>query len=112
MFSPAKPACLLALALLLPGCGGRVSRPVATTNPYDDQLSCTHLQAEKAVNAARARDLAGEQHNDAGNDVGFLLISPLFLNLSGSEQTELRAFAARDQVLDRLIAAKCAGVVK
>ncbi len=109
MFVAAKPNRLLALAMLtlLAGCGGRVSRPVAATNAYDDQLSCTHLHAEKDVNAARARDLAGEQRNDLGNDVGLLLISPLFLNLSGSEQRELRAFAARDQVLDGLIARKC-----
>ena len=91
----------------LGGCGGRVSRPVAATNTYDDQLSCTHLLAEKDVNAARARDLAGEQHNDVGNNIGFLVFSPLFLNLSGSEQVELRAYAAREKVLDQMIARKC-----
>ena len=92
---------------MLASCGGRISRPVAATEPYDQRLDCDHLVAEKAVNAARARDLPGEQRNDVNNDVGFLLLSPLFLNLSGSEQTELEAFAAREKTLNALIAQRC-----
>jgi hypothetical protein len=101
----------LASAFGVAACGGRVSRPVAETNPYDSQLSCAHLEAEKDVNVMRAHDLIGEQHNDINNDVGFLVFSPLFINLSGTEQTEMKAFAAREKVLGKLIAQKCvAGV--
>jgi hypothetical protein len=92
---------------MLAGCGGRVSRPIAANEPYDSQLDCAHLTAEKAVNAARARDLAGEQTDDANNNLGQLLLNPLFLNLSGSEQTEIEAFAAREKVLDQLMLQKC-----
>jgi hypothetical protein len=98
---------IIAANIFIAGCGGRVARPVAITTPYDSQLDCDHLAAEKTVNAARARDLAGEQNNDVKNDIGFLLFSPLFVNLSGTEQTELRAYAARETVLNKIMAGRC-----
>jgi hypothetical protein len=107
MRNDASVAAMLVTCFLLSGCGGRVSRPVAAHEPYDDQLDCAHLTAEKSVNTALARDLTGEQANDANNNLGQLLLNPLFLNLSGSEQRELEAFAAREKVLDQLIARKC-----
>ena len=97
----------LLLPICLAACGGRVSRPVASTEPYDSQLDCAHLTAEKSVNAARAADLTGEQNNDVRNNLGMLVLSPLFLNFTGSEQTELVAFAAREKTLNQLIAERC-----
>jgi len=97
----------LLLPLHLAACGGRVSRPVLATQPTDAQLDCAHLTAEKSVNAARAADLTGEQNNDVRNNLGMLVLSPLFLNFTGSEQTELAAFAARESTLNQLIAQKC-----
>jgi len=99
-------ACFV-VSFLLVGCGGRASRPVAVNTPYDDRLDCAHLQAEKSVNATRAHDLLGEQHNDLNNSLGFLVWNPLFIDLSDSEQQEIRAFAAREKVLDTLIAQRC-----
>jgi hypothetical protein len=89
-------------------CGGRVGSPVAATTPYDDKLDCAHLQAEKSVNVARMADLLGERDNDVRNNLGMLLLNPLFLNLSDTEQKEITAFQARNQVLDGLITQRCA----
>jgi hypothetical protein len=90
-------------------CGGRVGNPVPPTTPYDDKLDCAHLQAEKSVNTARAADLLGEGDSDVRNNLGFLLLDPLFLDLSNTEQKEITAFQARNQVLDGLIAQRCGG---
>jgi hypothetical protein len=43
------------------------------------------------------------------NNLGFLLLDPLFLDLSNTEQKEITAFQARNQVLDGLIAQRCGG---
>ena len=106
------PAVYLAAPIVfLTGCGGRVSRPVEAVTAYDGLLDCEHLQAEKEVNRDRARGLTGEQKLDTFNSLGLLIMTgPIFLNLKDSEKTELRAFAAREQVLDGLIAKKgCTG---
>jgi hypothetical protein len=99
--------CGAVLLTFLAACGGRVSRPVAATNDYDDRLSCEQLKGEKAVNAARVQDLVGEKKQAENNNIGMLLVDPMFLDLSDSERKEMRAFAERDKVLDKLIQEKC-----
>lgn len=93
--------CLLAAA-----CGGRVATPVAVTNSFDGQLSCAHLQAEYAANRRRVTDLIGEQGHSSQNNIGLLLVSPLFLDFSSTIKTELRAIQSRDERLSELASQK------
>jgi len=88
------------------GCGGRAAQPVASTTPMDATLSCDHLRAERQVNLARIADLGGERH-DANRDVARLVMDPLVIDLSQTEQREIAALEARNQELDRLIAGRC-----
>jgi hypothetical protein len=92
--------------VLLAACGGRVAAPVAVTNSFDSQLSCAHLQAEYGANRRRVVDLVGEQGQSAQNNIGLLLVSPLFLDFSSTIKKELRAIQARDERLAELATAK------
>ncbi len=94
------------LCAWLAGCGGRVAAPVALSNSFDVQLSCAHIEAEYAANRKRTSDLIGERGQSAQNNVGLLIISPLFLDFSSTIQKELRAIQARDKRLAELGAAK------
>ena len=76
-------------------------------NDYDDRLSCDHLKAEHSVNDARILELTHERKQADMNNVGMLLVGPLFMDLSSSEKTEATALVKRDAVLDQLIAARC-----
>lgn len=99
-------------ALPLSGCGGRTSHPVSATTPYDAQLTCEHIRAERVVNDARIADLKNEEDNDTNNDIAFAvgmgLSGGLFLNNSKAEESEINALKARDVVLDGLLTKKCA----
>lgn len=102
---------VLLLVLSLDSCGGRVARPVSATTPYDSQLTCEHITAERTVNDARIADLKGEEHDDIDNDVGFAigmgLTGAVFLATSDAEKSEIKALHARNAVLDDLMAKKC-----
>lgn len=102
---------VLLLVLSLDSCGGRVARPVSATTPYDSQLTCEHITAERTVNDARIADLKGEEHDDIDNDVGFAigmgLTGAIFLDTSDAEKSEIKALHARNAVLDDLMAKKC-----
>jgi hypothetical protein len=105
-----KKEIFLLACLLLEGCGGRAARPVAITNDYDVQLTCDQLHAERGVNDSKLADLTQERKHDNANNVGMVLLDPLFLDLSGSERTEAVALTKRNTVLDDLIAKKCESV--
>lgn len=96
--------CLL--GLLLAACGGRKAEPVEAVRASDPQLTCAHIAAERRVNQSRVADLAGESQFRTQNNVGMLLASPLFLDLSDSVQVEIRAIDERNVQLDKLSAAK------
>lgn len=101
----------LLLAVSLVRCGGRVAHPVSATTPYDGQLTCEHLEAERVVNDAHIADLKGEEHDDLNNDVGFAvgmgLSGAMFLNTSSAEKSEIKALHARNAVLDSLMKKSC-----
>lgn len=84
-----------------------MARPVSATNDYDDLLTCDHLRAEHGVNDSKLADLTKERKSDNANNVGMLLVGPLFMDLSSSERTEAQALVKRNAVLDQLIAKKC-----
>lgn len=96
---------LISLSLLV-GCGARRAEPVEKVRATDSQLTCDHLAAERKVNLVRAQDLLQEKNAQEGNNIGILLINPFFLDLSDTEQTEVRALHARNQHLDRLMQKK------
>jgi hypothetical protein len=95
----------MALAGLVAGCGGRVSRPVALTTTLDQQLSCAHLKAEYENNMFRIDELVGERHAQMRDNVGFaalLLSGPLFLDLKDTEKKEIAALMDRNTRLGQL----------
>lgn len=100
------------LVLLCAACGGRAAHPVSATTPYDDQLSCDHLTAERQVNDRRIADLNDESNQDVANSVGLVLVGgiggAMLMDASHSETTERDALHARNATLDGLIAKKCA----
>ncbi len=87
---------------LISGCGGRVADPVPVTKSNDDKLTCAHIKAEKEVNQARVLDLAQESEFSETNNIGLLLVSPLFLDLSDGIQSEIRALSDRNIQLEVL----------
>ena len=97
-------------ALVLAGCGGREAHPVATTQSVDPLLTCAHIAAEFGNNQKRVAELAGEWSERNRDNVGLLLFSPLFLDLSQSERKEAEAIAARNQRLLELATAKSCDV--
>ena len=86
----------------LAGCGGRVARPGEGNSPLDAKLTCTHIHSEAEVNSARVSDLSGERVNARNNNAGILIMMPLFVDLSNSEQQEIKALQARHEVLRKL----------
>ena len=93
-------------AMMLCGCGGRVAMPVPLTRDVDPQLSCDHLQAEYDNNVRRSLELAGESSAKVGDNLGLLLVSPLFLDLSDTQKVELKALVDRNERLKSLAAAR------
>lgn len=100
MRSAATPLAVLLLAgLVLYGCGGREARPVAKTTSFDDRLSCGHLESQFGANEARMEDLGVEAKLQSDQNVGMVLVAPLFLNLNDSERQEIEALRERNTVL-------------
>mgnify|MGYP006878990386 CR=1 FL=1 len=91
---------LAAAILAISACGGRKANPVAETQALDTALSCDHVAAEIEVNTARLSDLVGEGHAKERRNLGMIFVSPLFLDLSNSEQTEAKALEARNRHLE------------
>lgn len=92
---------LLAAAALV-GCGARQARPVPVDSALDTALQCEHLQGEWAVNTARIVELTGERGRRIQNNVGFLILTPLMLDLSNTEKAESEALLARNRRLESL----------
>ena len=93
-------------AVTLCGCGGRAAMPVSVVRDIDPQLTCDHLQAEYDNNARRGVELSGESAEKVGDNLGLLLVSPLFLDLSDTQKVELKALVDRNERLKTLAAAK------
>lgn len=90
--------CLVALA----GCGGRVARPVAVENSFDEKLSCAHVEAEFEVNKQKLIELGDERSDKTAYNIATVLWSPLFLDFSGSEKEEIEALHRRNNRLAEL----------
>ncbi len=91
---------------LVNACGARKATPVETSRSTDAILTCDHLTAEHHVNTRRMAHLLTEKGAQEANNVGFLLFSPLFLDLSNTEQQEIRALQDRNQHLGLLMTSR------
>ncbi|MEM1277940.1 MAG: hypothetical protein AAGH74_15560 [Pseudomonadota bacterium] len=99
--------CLIVAGLaVIAACGGRQANPVAQQRDIDSQLTCVHLSGERSFNDARIEDLLGELKASDQNNFALLVVSPLFIDLSDSERTEIQALHSRSEELDRLLAEK------
>jgi len=105
---PATTQALGAILILmtLGGCGSRKATPVETSRNTDSILACDHLGAEHSVNTRRMKHLLTEKGAQEANNFGLLLVSPFFLDLSNTEQQEIRALQDRNHQLDQLMASR------
>jgi len=92
--------------LMLAGCGGRVAQPIQLTRDIDPSLTCDHLKAEYDNNLKRRVELTGESADKVGNNIGILLVSPLFLDMSDTQKVEVKALLARNGHLEELARGK------
>jgi len=92
--------------MMLAACGGRVANLTSATNPWDNELSCSHLHGEYKNHDKRLVELTGERGEKGLSNAGMLLVSPLFLDLSQTEKQEAQAIAARQETLDTLMQGK------
>jgi len=90
----------------LTACGGRVANLTPATTALDSKLSCSHLFGEYENNNKRLVELTGERGDKPLHNVGMLLVSPLFLNLSSTEKEEAESIYLRQQNLEGLLQAK------
>ena len=89
--------------VFLAGCGGRVAAPVALENSFDSKLSCSHLNGEYSNNQKRLVELTGERKDKPIHNVGMLLTSPLFLDLSQAQKEEIQAIYDRNENITALM---------
>lgn len=116
---PMRIFCAAAAALVVAGCGGRSGAPVTPTNELDVALSCAHIEAELAANAARAEDLRAERDRNRLRSVarvpgavlsGNPLSTVALADPSLAVYRELHALTLRDTRLRSLaIERGCAG---
>lgn len=100
-------AALTAGSLFLAAaCGGRVAQPVLIEQSYDSKLSCTHLSGELSNNDKRLVELKAERDGKPARNLGFLVASPLFLDLSESQKKEVEALIARNERIRTLMSDK------
>ena len=104
-----KSLCSILLCMAVTGCAGRSAVPVATMQPYDNQLSCQQIQAEIAGNETQALQLSGQNesaHNSnvALGVVGAILFWPaLFaIDAGDAEKVEMQALHDRNQHLSEV----------
>jgi len=69
----------------------------------DARLSCSHLSGEYNNNGKRMVELVGEEGNRGRDNLGLLLVSPLFLDLSSTQKDEVEAINLRQGKLIQLM---------
>jgi hypothetical protein len=92
-------------------CGGRVSRPIELVQSIDPQLSCLHLEAEHGNNRKRMSELLGERSDQMRDNMGWIVASPLFLDLKDTEKKEAKALVDRNARLVSLAKEKSCALV-
>lgn len=93
---------LLITLFLLTSCGGRPLNLVDEENVFDDQLTCSHIMGEFEMNVEKISDISKERSKENGNNIGLLLVAPLFLDFSDTEKKEIEALQKRNKRLESL----------
>ncbi len=101
-------AIMLPITLLLTACGGRDADPVASRQHGDDNLTCEQIQNELVEIQADIDALIGEKSDARSENIAWgiagLFFFPLWLglDLTETEQVEMRAAEKRGRVLERI----------
>ena len=97
---------VVSMTVLLASCGGRVSNLVSEETASDIYFTCSHISGEYEMNLAKIQDLRKEKRTESTNNVGMLLMAPLFLDLKNTEQKEIAALYKRNERLTLLAEGK------
>jgi len=99
MINTTSKLTIIIAALGLASCGARTANLTPLTTSLDSKLSCTHLNGEYQNLDKRIIELTDERDSRRINNVGLLLSSPLFLDLSGTEKKEATSIVERQEQL-------------
>jgi hypothetical protein len=106
---------VLLVAATLSACGGRTAQPVTVATRYDNNLSCSDLEAEIEQNNARLQALAAEKgvtltKNVAVGAAGILFFPIWFaMDLNDAAGQEISQLQARQTYLAEMAGRKCHG---
>lgn len=101
-------AIVLPATFLLAACGGRDANPVAAKQIGDKELSCEELEIALIDIQGDVNDLIGEKSDSRSENVAwgvaglFIPVLWLGLDLTETEQVEMRALEKRARELERL----------
>lgn len=90
------------IPIILTSCGGRVANIVPERTTSDEYFTCSHISGEHEMNLAKVKDLTKEKKAESVNNVGMLLVAPLFLDLNSSQKDEILALQKRNERLEQL----------
>lgn len=99
------------ISSILAACAGRVANPSASYRIGDDAMSCSEIKAELSHVQSRVDALVPESEKTGKNVAlgvaGWFLIVPwFFMDLSKSEQVEIKAYQERYLSLEKLYSRK------
>ena len=108
-------AIILSLTIIVAGCSGQTANPVRAYKSTDEGMNCSEIKAEMSYVESQIASLIPETEKTGKNTAlgvtGFFLIVPwFFMDLSTSEQQEVKAFQARYMELDKQYAKKKCGL--
>ena len=107
-------AIILALTIIVAGCAGRKANPIRAYKSTDEGMNCSEIKAEMSYVDSQISSLIPETEKTGKNTVlgvtGWFLIVPwFFMDLSDSEQHEVKAFQQRYMELDKQYAKRRCG---
>ena len=104
-----KSAVGAAVVCLVAACGHKPSNPVAISQPGDTALTCQQIESQMTANRHAANTLAGlDSDREATNTAAMVASAVVFwpavfaIDLSNTEQIEMRALQDRNQNLARM----------
>jgi len=108
-------AIMLSFTIIVAGCAGQKANPVRAYKSTDEGMNCSEIKAEMSYVESQIASLIPETEKTGKNTVlgvtGWFLIVPwFFMDLSTSEQQEVKAFQARYMELDKQYAKRRCGL--
>ena len=94
-------------SVVMSGCAGRAGNPIMTSQPGDDQKSCSRLSAEMTeiegeINKRLPKENRTSQNVALGVAGAFLIVPWFFMNFSDAEKIEINAYRTRYNHLTRI----------